>query len=75
MTEQVAAELKHIPEWPGEHQDKLRYMYNAVRRASLGKKRRVKLSANEVLQDCILKLRGIDPTAQFHYDKAFFEGK
>jgi hypothetical protein len=75
MTEQVAAELKHIPEWPGECQNELRYMYNAVRRASLGKKRAVKLSANEVLKDCIVRLQKSYPTAQFHYDAAFFDGK
>src|SRR5262249_23350266 len=75
MTAQVAAELEHIPEGPGEQQKELRFRYNAVRRASLGKKVAVTQSANQVLQDCIARMRQSDPTVQVHYDKAFFEGE
>jgi hypothetical protein len=75
LTAQVAAELQHIPEWPGEDQNQLRFMYNAVRRASLGKKVAVKPGPNEVLQECIARLRQINPNIQLNYDKAFFEAK
>jgi hypothetical protein len=75
VNDQVAAELAHIPDWPGEHQKQLRMAYNAVRRASLGKEVAVKLSANEVLQDCINRMRENDPNVQVNYDKAFFEGR
>jgi hypothetical protein len=73
MTAQVAAELDHIPKWPGEYQNELRLLYNAVRRASLGKTVATKRSAGEVMQDCLARMERIHPGAQFNYDKGYFE--
>jgi hypothetical protein len=75
MNELVASELEHIPNWPGEHQKQLRFLYNAVRRSSLGKKVVVKPSAGVVLRDCIARLRRVNPGAQVHYEWSFFQGK
>ena len=75
MNEQVGRELEHIPKWPGEHQSQLRFLYNAMRRSSLGKKVPVKPSAWEVLRECVSILRQSNPTALVHYDRDFFVGQ
>ncbi len=74
MQATVSAELAHIPQWPGEHQNMLRMFYNALRRHSLGRKARGVKSARDVLQECIAVLRETVPGAEVHYNKAFFEG-
>jgi hypothetical protein len=75
MTRQVDAELAHIPDWPGEHQNELRMTYNMVRRRSLGAKAETKQSAKEVLDYCIASVRERHPNAELNYDKPFFEGE
>jgi hypothetical protein len=74
MQATVSGELAHIPKWPGEHQNKLRMLYNSVRRASLGRTATGAMTANEVLQECIAWLTEIHPGAEVCYDKEFFEG-
>ena len=69
----VDAELKHIPNFPGEHQGLLRAAYNAARMRSLGKRATKKETAFDVLQDRIEALRKENPDARFNYDKDFFE--
>jgi len=69
----IDAELKHIPDFPGEHQGLLRAAYNIARMHSLGKRATKRQTALDVLQDCIEALKKENPDARFYYDKDFFE--
>jgi hypothetical protein len=75
MSSTVAAELEHIPDWPGEQQGELRMRYNAVRRGSLGKNAIPKKSASDVLHDCIDSMKKANPPVQVNYDNEFFDGR
>jgi len=69
----IDVELKHIPDFPGEHQGLLRAAYNIARMHSLGKRATKKETAFDVLHDCIEALKKEYPDARFYYDKDFFE--
>ena len=69
----IDAELKHIPDFPGEHQGLLRAAYNIARMHSLGERATKEQTALDVLQDCIEALKKENPDARFNYDKDFFE--
>jgi hypothetical protein len=72
MLKQVAAELTHIPRWPGEHQAMLRSVYRMLRANSLGGKELG--SAKDVLRRCIATVWRDFPDARFEYDRGFFDG-
>jgi hypothetical protein len=72
VMEQVAAELEHIPWWPGEHQGLLRAIYRMFRANSLGAK--WPGTASAVLHRCLATIRRDYPTAPVAYDRAFFQG-
>lgn len=72
MTQQVNAELAHIPDWPGEYQGLLRMLYNARRRASLGQNAAGNQSVADVLLACIASIHSQNPGADLHFDEAFF---
>jgi hypothetical protein len=69
---QVAAELEHIPRWPGEYQSQLRSIYQLLRMNSLGAKKAG--SAGDVLRRCLALIRWDVPGAQVRYDRGFFGG-
>lgn len=69
----IDAELKHIPDFRGEHQGLLRAAYNMARMHSLGKRATTKQTVFDVLQDCIKVLKKTNLGARFYYDKDFFE--
>ncbi len=72
MQKQVAAELEHIPDWPGEYQAELRMYYHAARLNSLGKNPEVKQGAKGVLRECLGWLRKHHPGDAPLYDKEYF---
>ena len=72
VLKQVAAELAHIPSWPGEHQGMLRAIYHLWRASSLagtGPGR-----AKDVLRRCIATVWRDFPGAHLEYDRTFFDG-
>jgi len=71
MQESVKEELEHIPDWP-DPQGELRWVYNASRMHSLGKKATSKQTAKQVLEGCISRLKNDYPDFQFKYDEDFF---
>jgi hypothetical protein len=72
LNKHVDDELKHIPDWPREHQGPLRAIYNAKRRASLGKNAKIRRSAKEVIEECVARIKQWHPGAEVHYDKEYF---
>jgi hypothetical protein len=72
VLEQVAAELTHIPRWPGEHQGLLRAIYQLLRENDLRAPRVV--GAGEILHRCIAIIWRDYPTARIKYERAFFHG-
>ena len=72
VLKQVAAELAHIPIWPGEHQGMLRAIYTMLRANSFSGKGPG--SAKDVLHCCLATVWRDFPDAHFDYDKAFFDG-
>jgi hypothetical protein len=70
VLEQIAAELTHIPRWPGEHQGLLRAIYRLFRANNLRAPRAA--SAKEILHRCIATIQRDYPIAQVEYDQAFF---
>jgi hypothetical protein len=73
MDAKVKAELDHIPEWPGDHQSELRYVYAARRKHCLGKKADRPKTPGEVLHECIDSLSQNNPDFRAEYDKEFFD--
>jgi hypothetical protein len=69
---QVAAELEHIPRWPGEYQGQLRSIYRLLRLNSLGEKKAAR--AGEVLRRCLALIWWDVPGARVRYDRVFFDG-
>ena len=67
----IDEELKHIPDWP-EPQNELRMEYNTRRMYSLRKGAKPKQTAKEVLEECLIHLKGDYPDFQFKYDEDFF---
>jgi hypothetical protein len=71
VLKQVAAELTHIPSWPGKYQGMLRSVYRMWRANSLGGTGRG--SAKDVLHRCIATVWRDFPGARFEYDRGFFD--
>jgi hypothetical protein len=69
---QVAAELAHIPIWPGEHQGLFRAIYRLLRANALGA--RGPGGAAAVLDRSASIVRRDYPGAEFEYDRTFFRG-
>jgi hypothetical protein len=72
VLEQIAAELTHIPRWPGEYQGLLRAIYRLFQANNLREPRAV--SAKEILHRCIATICRDYPTARIEYDRTFFHG-
>lgn len=73
MHAKAAAELEHIPDWPGEHQKELRAMYKMLRMHSLGRDATKKgQTAPDVLRDSIEFVKKDHPDAVLHYDRKLF---
>jgi hypothetical protein len=68
----IVAELAHIPIGPGEHQGLLRAIYRQLRGNGIGAKGAE--SAGQVLARSVELIRRDFPTAEFEYDRAFFNG-
>ena len=72
VLKQVAAELAHIPYWPGEYQGMLRAIYQMLRVSGLAGK--AAGSASDVLRRCIATVWRDYPDARVRYDRVFFNG-
>jgi hypothetical protein len=72
VLEQVAAELAHIPIWPGEYQGMVRAIYQMLRANALAGK--AAASASDVLRRCFATVRRDYPDARVEYDRVFFNG-
>lgn len=72
VLEQVAAELAHIPIWPGEYQGMVRAIYQMLRANALTGK--AADSANDVLRHCLATIWRDYPDARVEYDRVFFNG-
>ena len=72
MNQQIAEELRHIPEGDYAFQGELRMLYNMVRRRSFGSNPEGLRSACDVMQYCLTSILDRNPTAEIQYDQAFF---
>lgn len=72
MNQQIAEELRHIPEGDYKFQGQLRMLYKMVRMKSLGSNPEGLHSACDVMQYCLTSIHERNPTAEIQYDQAFF---
>lgn len=70
MSELLAAELTHIPHWPGEYQGMLRAVYQMFRPIGYGRK--ASGAAGDTLRRCLATIRRDFPDARLDFDRAFF---
>lgn len=70
-SELLAAELTHIPRWPGEHQGVLRAVSHRFRAIGLGRK--AAGAAGDTLRRCLATIRRDFPDARLDYDGTFFD--
>jgi hypothetical protein len=73
MRKLVLQEMEHIPRWPKETQSSLRMAYWFWRMNSLGKKAETPNDPSKVMEKCLKELAKDHPSAQFEYDRNFFD--